>query len=68
MRFSSSGAKGLSQGMQESVLVADSGCERATEKSESSTKSLMQPTMPFVYLPPVVLTISGAPPLKKEQF
>ena len=52
------------QGMHECVLVAWPGDDNATEKSESRTRSLIQPTMPFAYLPPVVLTISGAPPVK----
>ena len=52
------------QGIHECVLVACPGDDSATEKSESRTRSLMQPTIPFVYLPPVVLTISGAPPVK----
>ena len=53
--------------MHECVLVACAGDDKATEKSESSTRSLMQPTMPFAYLPPVVLTTSGAPPLELNQ-
>lgn len=52
------------QGMHECVLVAWPGDDNATEKSESRTRSLIQPTIPFAYLPPVVLTISGAPPVK----
>ncbi|KAG7202872.1 hypothetical protein KM043_010020 [Ampulex compressa] len=54
----------LFQGMHECVLVACAGERRATEKSESRTRSLMHPTMPLVYLLPVVLTMSGAPPAK----
>lgn len=56
------------QGIHECVLVACPGDDSATEKSESRTRSLMQPTIPFVYFPPVVLTISGAPPIKHSQF
>lgn len=52
------------QGMHECVLVACPGDDNATEKSESRTRSLIHPTIPFAYLPPVVLTISGAPPVK----
>lgn len=52
------------QGMHECVLVACPGDDNATEKSESRTRSLMHPTIPFAYLPPVVLTISGAPPVR----
>jgi len=54
--------------MHECVLVACAGDDNATEKSESSTRSLMQPTMPFAYLPPVVLTMSGAPPWRRSKF
>lgn len=54
--------------MQECVLVACPGDDRDTEKSESSTKLLIQPTIPLMYLPPVVLTTSGAPPGRKRIF